>query len=56
MIDGARARPADGKNPPLMPEGSDQKITRVWVPKCEQFETLNVKRIEEQNETFGYRQ
>jgi len=44
------------KNPPLMPEGFDQKITRVWVPNFEQFETLNVKWIEEWNRTFGYRQ
>jgi len=44
------------KNPPLMPEGFDQKTTRVWVPNFEQFETLNVKWIEEWNRTFGYRQ
>jgi iron(III) transport system substrate-binding protein len=44
------------KNPPLMPEGFDQKTTKVWVPNFEQFETLNVKWIEEWNRTFGYRQ
>ena len=44
------------KNPPLMPEGFDQKTTKIWVPNFEQFETLNVKWIEEWNRTFGYRQ
>jgi len=44
------------KNPPLMPEGFDQKTTKVWVPNFEQFEALNVKWIEEWNRTFGYRQ
>jgi iron(III) transport system substrate-binding protein len=44
------------KNPPLMPEGFDQKATKVWVPNFEQFEALNVKWIEEWNRTFGYRQ
>jgi len=41
--------------PPLLPEGF-AKDTKVWVPKFDEFQTLNVKWIEEWNKTYGYRQ
>jgi iron(III) transport system substrate-binding protein len=40
---------------PLLPEGFDRN-TKVWVPKFEEFESLNVKWIEEWNKIYGYRQ
>src|SRR5215204_2945625 len=44
------------KNPPLMPEGFDQQVTKVWVPEFQQFESLHAKWIDEWNKTYGYRQ
>ena len=41
--------------PPLMPEGFTTD-TKVWVPKFAEFESLNVKWIDEWNKIYGYRQ
>jgi iron(III) transport system substrate-binding protein len=44
------------KKAPLYPEGFDPSKVKVWVPKFDEYQKLNVAWVEEWNKTYGYRQ
>ena len=44
------------KNPPLYPQGWDQKVVKVWLPNFEQFEKLRAQWLADWNKTYNYRQ
>jgi iron(III) transport system substrate-binding protein len=44
------------KVPPVLPEGFDPKVEKIWVPDFEQSEKLHDPWLAEWNKVFGYRQ
>ena len=44
------------KKAPLYPEGFDPNVVKVWVPKYDEFVSLQKSWLDEWNKTYGYRQ
>ena len=44
------------KNPPLIPDGYDVKVHKLWTPAFGPFQSLHDQWLEDWNKAYGYRQ
>jgi len=44
------------KNPPLIPDGYDAKVHKLWTPAFGPFQSLHDQWLEDWNKAYGYRQ